>query len=1228
MSRLRHGKVVVAAAFALLAAACGGTDSGLKVPDELPMCSGRGTVAPADNMQSLCQCDAGYEERMWGLAFEDDIERLMTSLCVKSRPPALLGLTFGAGLAPAAGQAKAMAEGAVAWTLADLPADLSGLPQTMGNDAQLHAIGRIRLDDVDLTPESAREAVDAAMQGAAYDFVVLQDAALYDAPVDMLEGCNDWACFGQVLKVREESICRALSRIRLHCPWCEIGFAIANSPNEHLTMLNFDMKQSGMVNDCQYDFVVQDFVDVDPNMIKDPSRGYLVSESMGEDYAHWYVANVLSFATGAVDGLSNDETASRVARTAVAFRAAGFHAVLLPGAPGEGVAEAAASFDSAGNPTRTFDALSALGSRLGTASLTLSPTGGWWEVMPDPPQVDQVLQVGLDLAVMGDIQLDPKSPRKLLDAFGQVCADLRYGPALADQLAAVKGRYPPYYVEGSLYSVYPDSVALGITSVFQNAWLVDAAPVIPTGELALNLDDDPDIELWGADGYYDPTGDGLFRKVAPGASYTSFTFYDLDRDGDTDLLFHEVQQPGASGHSVLFNEDGWFEPGKPLWNMGLPPETEEQLDLVLDQFAAQDFTGDGIPDLAGLDPSGTSVVLLEATGTAWSFLRHDYPIVGTPSVQSFTARDADGDGQMDLLAVGDPDQDGVTERDQVPWFLLRRQETFVAVQNPCTGLLLLTNEQMGLEDEVGPGFLCTLDWNPFLGIALYRFEGDTLVQVWQDTQLPGWDTGSYGTAVPYRDEQGADSRVVLASFDALHLIRIRASGLTVEKSVATAGQAVSGYYSDGPSGKTFLVAGSVSQAAVSTIEEAASLAPTQAAWQRQAPQAAGSVFVADQDEDSLLDAVVVAESAPEYKEINEVGKPFVSWWESKASVQVVDDVASGKGGATTLAEGLLIRRQNSCAGVPGDPPEAHSQPWPYPFAVGQLDGKKGLDVMLYSPVQHGLVDMQPTAYLVPGDGGAAIEIPAAEFLTLGVMNTSPCGKATLMAADMDEDGLDDVLLWNGQTGEVHMLCTDGGGGLDKHIRHEQVGVPLSRIMDRGDYNSDGHVDLLAVNEQEILVYLGNGQCGLAGKKDWTLGINIWFHNAASCGDVQSDGQTECFFECQWPDGTGAGEPFCAAVMPKQNGDLPFESRVPFPVGGPGTTASVTWGDFDGDGVPDVVLGAGEQANGVYSWHTDGLRLRGSYNPAPLAALGDVNGDGADDALGSGYTILLGRKAGD
>ncbi len=1228
----------------VLILSCGNGDGGsIKVPDELQACSGHGKYAPADNMQSLCVCDPGYHELMMGLAYEDQTPLLATSLCVKDQPSRVVGLAHPSGQAMEPAQATTLAQAGIRLSVADLPASLDGLSDwsqahaaetgqagggttadgTTAESAGLTIIGRIRLDDWNLTVQSAHDAVDKAMKGARLDYVVVHDAAVFQASYDQLGGCSDWQCFNGIFAQRRDGICHALSRVRLHCPWCQVGLAISQGADEHLTQLRFDLQQLGQTGECPYDFVMVDFDDVDPYIGMDPEKAWSpILKTMADDFSHWYLANVTGYGASAFDLATPDEIASRVARTAVLFRAAGFGSVVLPNLPGSVDTDAAVAVDASGKGTRVLDALSTYETQVGNAVLMLSDDGGYWGVQPDPPKVDQVLQVGLDLVKMETLTLDPKSPWTLFDAFGEELAVLRYGAPMAEQLAPAEGHFSPFYVEGSLYSTYPDAAALGLGPLFQNAWLADSSGIIPTGELAMNVDEDPELEWWGELGYYDPIGDGLFRRVG-GSGLTGMTFYDIDHDGDLDMLFHGQQGEGGHWFDTMFNEDGWFVQQQAYKN-GLTEATLAQLDLVLDQWVAQDFTGDGEPDLAGFDAVTSEVVILETTAEPGVFTEHRYSCPVSEPVPWWRAEDVDEDGQLDLAVVAPP-PDGLNVRlDVVSRFLLRRGDGFVEVPAPCYQVLL-SNAQTGVDPEVGPGFLCAVSTSPFEGLALYKWDGDALVQVWQDTQLPGWDKGENGVVVPYRAQDGAKSKLVFSSQYAIRVATVTETGLEFEKDMATNGQAVSGYFASGPDKQTFLRAGVGFQAAVSTPAEAASLAPMPLDWEAACPDGPGSRQLLDFDGDGKLDAVCLVNTSWEQKEHNEVGDPFAAWIEVTADLTLVSDiVVGGKAVVKKLSEGLFLRYSNFVCAV--DKAEPHSPPWQQRFALGRFDSKPGMDAFTYSPVQHALLDMQPVAYLVSGQGGPALEIPAQDYLKVAIMTQSDCGASYMMSADLDEDGLDDVLLWDGLAGEVHFLCTDKGGGLDKHILHRQVGIPSARITGGADYNGDGHFDLLAVQKQEVVVLLGNGQCNLAGKKDWAWSTDIWYHNATVCDDLTQDGQTECFFECEWSGVDAHDETYCGAVMPKNGGVVPDELRIPFPAGYPGDTAHVTWGDFDGDGAQEIILGAGLEANGAYRWEADGFHFLGSHTPSPVRSLGDVDGDGADDALGAGWTLLRGRKA--
>jgi hypothetical protein len=272
-----------------------------------------------------------------------------------------------------------------------------------------------------------------------------------------------------------------------------------------------------------------------------------------------------------------------------------------------------------------------------------------------------------------------------------------------------------------------------------------------------------------------------------------------------------------------------------------------------------------------------------------------------------------------------------------------------------------------------------------------------------------------------------------------------------------------------------------------------------------------------------------------------------------------------------------------------------------------------------------------------GAGGfaAAVEVPA-----------TPAGDLTV--ADMNRDGIDDVLVanssagsisivsgsstgnlgpaqnhfigygissftvadWNGdgwldlgstqQDGGISLAFADGMGGFSAPVPVENLLLNSSQIT-AGDFNGDGKADFTISGVYGIrYMYLGNGAGGFA--PTFLAGIG----SQATVADFNRDGLSDL----------ASLSRDVAILLGSPTGKF-FEFTD---IGGNAGASPPVFGDFDGDGRQDVLAGDGNSVRVLWNdpgGLTPSTQIQTVSN-TPYAA-GDFNGDGkADLAMATSY----------
>jgi len=234
------------------------------------------------------------------------------------------------------------------------------------------------------------------------------------------------------------------------------------------------------------------------------------------------------------------------------------------------------------------------------------------------------------------------------------------------------------------------------------------------------------------------------------------------------------------------------------------------------------------------------------------------------------------------------------------------------------------------------------------------------------------------------------------------------------------------------------------------------------------------------------------------------------------------------------------------------------------------------------------------------------------------------------AGDFNEDGLPDLAMAI-ETKAVRVFLNLGGGVFAAPVRF-QAGL-LPKTLALGDFNEDGHLDIVTANKNsdDVTVLLGNGNGKFAPGTPFPTGRTN--PRSVRTADFDGDGHLDLVVSHQFQD-DGSLENF---VFLRGDGRGNFRALGAFPTGK--VTRGLTVGDFNADGVLDVAV-ANLKPNSV-SLLLGSRELQFTFlttpaieahNPRELD-VGDVDGDGRLDIVASTnkgrttVTLLLNQGCG-
>lgn len=257
------------------------------------------------------------------------------------------------------------------------------------------------------------------------------------------------------------------------------------------------------------------------------------------------------------------------------------------------------------------------------------------------------------------------------------------------------------------------------------------------------------------------------------------------------------------------------------------------------------------------------------------------------------------------------------------------------------------------------------------------------------------------------------------------------------------------------------------------------------------------------------------------------------------------------------------------------------------------------------------LDNSVTVLLNQGSGNFT---PApASPIALPVGQTGP---AAIAAADVNGDGLLDLLVVNQTSGNISLLLGAGDGTFSPASSSPLAagGSPAGIVT--GDFNGDGKIDFAVSNSADdtISIFLGDGAGGFAPApgSPVSLGTNEQTPGALVAADFDGDGKLDL---------AAVNRATNNLTVLKGNGDGTFTPMAGSPVSVGAGPEALAAGDLNGDGRPDLaVVNQGDNSVSVLFNNGDGTFTAALNSPLAAAAtpsgvaIADVNMDGIADLL--------------
>jgi hypothetical protein len=281
------------------------------------------------------------------------------------------------------------------------------------------------------------------------------------------------------------------------------------------------------------------------------------------------------------------------------------------------------------------------------------------------------------------------------------------------------------------------------------------------------------------------------------------------------------------------------------------------------------------------------------------------------------------------------------------------------------------------------------------------------------------------------------------------------------------------------------------------------------------------------------------------------------------------------------------------------------------LAVGDLNGDGHPDIAAQ-------ISGSSYVYLYFGNGTGGFSGPQFADLDSG---------GAIRIGDVNGDGIPDLI-----SDGVEIALGTGNGKFRQPVYYPVASTLGTYAMTVGQLTSNGHLDIVVQNTNVLSVLLNTGKGRFAD------GLYVPVENGVGCA-VGADIEVAADFNLDGkPDLAVCNSQGITILLGTGKAESPFTTGTSVPVTGGGSIWAFQVGDFNGDGIPDLLVSTSGNGDGgavfTYLGKGDGtFTLKGSTSVPGVSiwssyvVTGDFNGDGKLDFATSGNVLALGNGDG-